>query len=85
MHAAFPPCRGSLVAFEEETLKPYFVRIEELSVNAGCLLWGFRVVIPAQVRDEVLNIPHESLPNTIKMKSQLMSCVRFQKWTHFWK
>ena len=76
---------GSLVTFEEETLKPYFVRMEELRVNAGCLLWGSRVVIPAQVRDEVLNILHESLPSTFKMKSQLMSCVRFQKWTHFWK
>ena len=76
---------GSLVTFEEETLKPYFVRIKELSVNAGYLLWSSRVVIPAQVRDEVSNILHESLPSTIKMKSQLMNCVRFQKWTHFWK
>lgn len=59
--------------------------MEELSVNAGFLLWGSRVVIPAQVRDEVLNILHESLPSTIKMKSQLMSCVGFLKWTHLWK
>ena len=32
--------QGWPVAVEEQTLKPYFVRREELSVHAGCLLWG---------------------------------------------
>ena len=31
---------------EEEALKPYFIRREELSVQAGCLLWEARVVVP---------------------------------------
>ena len=31
---------------EEEALKPYFIRREELSVHAGFLLWGARVMVP---------------------------------------
>ena len=35
---------GWPMAVDEEALKPYFARREELSVHAGCLLWGSRVV-----------------------------------------
>ena len=35
--------RGWPMAVDEEALKPYFARREELSVHAGCLLWGSRV------------------------------------------
>ena len=45
---------GWPMAVDEEALKPYFARREELSVHAGCLLWGSRVVIPPQGREEVL-------------------------------
>ena len=31
---------------EEENLKPYYHRREELSVEEGCILWGQRVVVP---------------------------------------
>ena len=31
---------------KEEALKPYFVRREELSVHAGCLLCGACVIVP---------------------------------------
>ena len=31
---------------EEEALKPYFIRREELSAHAGCLLRGARVTVP---------------------------------------
>ena len=31
---------------EKEALKPFFIRREELSVHAGCLLWGARVKVP---------------------------------------
>ena len=30
----------------DHDLKPYFVRRTELSAEAGCLLWGNRVIIP---------------------------------------
>ena len=53
----------------EEALKPYIIRREELSVHAGCLLWGTRVIVPPQGREEVLNILHDSHPGIVKMKS----------------
>ena len=31
---------------EEETPKPYFIRREELSVHASCLLLGSRIIVP---------------------------------------
>ena len=54
---------------EEEALNPYFIRREELSVHAGCLLWGARVIVPPQGREEVLNILHDTHPGRVKMRS----------------
>ena len=52
---------------EEEALKPYFIRREELSAHAGCLLRGARVIVPPQGREEVLNILQDSHPRIVKM------------------
>ncbi len=35
---------------------------DELGVQAGCIMWGARVIIPPQGRDEVMNIFHDSHP-----------------------
>ena len=70
---------GWPLTVEEETLKPYFARREELSVHAGCLLWGSRVVIPPQGREEVLNVLHESHPGIVRMKSLARSYVWWPK------
>ena len=70
---------GWPLSVEEEALKPYFVRREELSVHAGCLLWGSRVVIPPQGREEVLNVLHESHPGIVRMKSLARSYVWWPK------
>ena len=66
---------GWPLTVEEEALKPYFARREELSVHAGCLLWGCRVVIPPQGREEVLNVLPESHPGIVRMKSLARSYV----------
>ena len=70
---------GWPMAVDEEALKPYFARREELSVHAGCLLWGSRVVIPPQGREEVLSILHESHPGIVRMKSLARSYVWWPK------
>ena len=41
---------------------------QELSIQAGCLLWGSQVVIPSQGRKEVLSILHETHPGVSRMK-----------------
>ena len=45
---------------EDNTLKLYFTRRNELSVHAGCVLWGSRIIIPPQGREEVMNILRET-------------------------
>ena len=37
-----------------ETLKPYFTRKDEISIQDGCLLWGSRVIVPSRGRQRVL-------------------------------
>ena len=50
-------------------LKPYATRRCELTVEAGCLLWGMRVVVPESCRKGVLSELHISHPGMVKMKS----------------
>ena len=70
---------GWPMAVDEDAPKPYFARKEELSVHAGCLLWGSRVVIPPKGREVVLNILHESHPGIVRMKSLARSYVWWPK------
>ena len=67
--------QGSPSEVEEEALKPYFIRREELSIRAGFLLWGARVIVPPQGREEVLNTLHDTHPGIVKMKSLARSYV----------
>ncbi|XP_064619438.1 uncharacterized protein K02A2.6-like [Lineus longissimus] len=42
----------------DSSLQPYWNRHEELSVDQGCILWGFRVVIPPKYRQRLLSELH---------------------------
>ena len=52
----------------EEELKPYFSRKNELSVLDGCILWRNRIIIPREGQLEVLQELHEAHPGTSHMK-----------------
>ena len=56
-------------ATQEDSLKPFFNRKEELSVQGGCLLWGSRVIVPTQGRSLVLQELHQSHPGVSRMKA----------------
>ncbi len=62
-----------------DDFKPYKHRSSELSVEAGCVLWGSRVVIPPQGRDLVLREMHDTHPGACKMKSLARSYVWWPK------
>ena len=64
---------------EDNTLKPYLTRRNELSVHAGCLLWGSRIIIPPQGREEVMNVLHETHPGINRMKGLARSHVWWPK------
>ena len=67
---------------EEEALKPYFIRREELSAHAAWLpLAGSSGHSTPQGREEVLNILQDTHPRIVKMKSLARSYVWWPKWT----
>lgn len=50
------------------SFKPYLVRRDELSVQSGCLLWGYRVIIPPPLRKKVLDELHTGHCGVVRMK-----------------
>lgn len=48
---------------------PYEIRQHEISVLRGCLLWGSRVIIPGELRGQVLLTLSESHPGITRMKA----------------
>ena len=62
----------------EEQLKPFQHRQNELSVHAGCILLGSRVVIPEAGRQkilELLHLGHLGHPGITRMKGLARSFV----------
>ena len=53
----------------DSELKVFASKKAELSVEAGCMLWGMRVVVPQACRKAVLDKLHASHPGIVKMKS----------------
>ena len=56
-----------------EELKPFYHWRYELTTEAGCLLWGTRVVIPTSCRADVLKELHTGHPGIVIMKA--LACV----------
>ncbi len=60
-------------------LQPYYFRRDELSVDAGCLLWGSRLIVPPQGREEIMNVLHDSHPGIVRMKGIARSHIWWPK------
>ncbi|XP_046565949.1 uncharacterized protein K02A2.6-like [Haliotis rubra] len=60
---------------EVQSLQPFYIRRNELTVQGGCLMWGMRVIIPANLRPVVLNELHIGHPGIVKMKALARSYV----------
>ncbi len=54
---------------EVATLKAYWSRRLELSVEDGCLLWGFRVIVPVKLRMKLLQELHSAHAGMTRMKA----------------
>ena len=59
----------------DENLKPFQKRRDELSVQAGCVLWGSRIIIPPPGRRKVIEELHEGHPDATRMKMLARSFV----------
>ena len=62
---------------EDNNVRPYFNRRNELSSDGDCLLWGLRVVIPPCYRERLLTELHMSHPGIVKMKAMSRSYLWF--------
>ena len=60
-------------------LQPFWRRCHELTVEAECLLWGCRVVIPKKCQKKVLEELHKGHPGMARMKSLARSYVWWPK------
>ena len=49
-------------------LKPFFKRKDEISIEAGCILWCIKVVIPEKYQPQVMKELHASHPGIAQMK-----------------
>ena len=60
---------------DDEQLQPYQRRRDELSVHAGCVILGNRVVIPLAGRKQIIEQLHQSHPGITRMKGLARSFV----------
>ncbi|XP_061716614.1 uncharacterized protein K02A2.6-like [Cydia pomonella] len=60
---------------DDPELQPYWVRRHELYSEAGCIMWGYRMVIPTALRNDVLRELHIGHFGVVKMKSLARSYV----------
>ena len=54
---------------DNELLKPYTQRRDELSSHDGCLMWGTRVIIPSAHRQALLEELHNAHSGIVRMKA----------------
>ncbi|XP_045452661.1 uncharacterized protein K02A2.6-like [Melitaea cinxia] len=60
---------------EGEEYKPYYNKRNEIYIDRGCLMWGYRVIVPAALRSVVLKQLHASHMGIVKTKGIARSYV----------
>ena len=58
---------------------PYYSRRHELTVEKGCILWGVRVIVPAKLRRDVLDLLHCTHQGVVAVKAVARSYVWWPK------
>lgn len=56
-------------------LKAFFNKRNELTVARGCLLWGYRIVIPTVLRKNLVRELHVGRMSIVKMKAVARSYI----------
>ena len=58
-----------------DSLKPFWSRRTELSIEEGCILWGIRVLVPKKLQSRVLEMFHEGHMGVVRVKQVAQSHV----------
>ncbi|XP_063933135.1 uncharacterized protein K02A2.6-like isoform X2 [Zophobas morio] len=53
----------------DDFLKPFVQRKDEITCEQGCLMWGYRVIVPRKLQHHLLEELHSSHLDIVKMKS----------------
>ena len=56
-------------------LRPFQRRHMELSVQADCVLWGNRIIVPPSGQSKVLDVLHDGHPGISRMKELTRSFI----------
>lgn len=59
----------------DNSLSPYLVQRNELTLLQGCVMWGNRVIVPPKLRQHVLEELHTGHLGVVKMKALARSYV----------
>lgn len=59
----------------DQSLLPYLVRRNELTLMQGCIMWGNRVIVPPKLRKKMLEELHTGHLGVVKMKAMARSYV----------
>lgn len=70
---------GNIYSLESDDFKPYKAKSSELSVESGCVMWGYRTIIPSKLQKEVLLALHSSHMGIVKTKALARSYVYWPK------
>lgn len=60
---------------EIKEIQPYFNRRKELYEELGCVMWGYRLVVPNNCREKILRELHDTHMGIVKTKSIARSYV----------
>lgn len=71
--------KGTVATLKGDEFVPYKRKSEELSVESGCLLWGYRSIIPIKLRKQILLDLHKSHLGIVKTKSLARSYIWWPK------
>lgn len=70
---------GSVKKLTDTGFEAFRIKDNELSVESGCILWGYRTVIPEKFRKRVLSELHKSHLGVVKTKALARSYVWWPK------
>lgn len=56
-------------------LQPYWIRRHELYMEDGCIMWGYRIIVPDILRSKILQELHTCHLGMVKMKCKARSYV----------
>ncbi|XP_039757920.1 uncharacterized protein K02A2.6-like [Pararge aegeria] len=59
----------------DERMRPYYLRRHELYCERGCIMWGYRLVVPDSLQKGILNQLHVGHLGIVKAKSLARSYV----------